>query len=1323
MNDLRRLALLLALPLVLLGGLYATVALRSPAPGSAPLVRTADRKLVWAGDSVTVRLHVNGDRFVAAAAPAPRGRPNVSVLLIDHSSSMGAGQGSALESARSAAGYFARVVAGERQPVGVVEFDDAQRVVAEPGPDGAALERSILAIAPGGGTDIAAAIRGGTGVLSRTLASGTHRDAQGVLILLSDGGSEPSSATRAADSARALGYRIVTIGVGSQIDEPLLRALASTEADFHHTVDAAALGDVYLGIAGEFAQLVGRGGTLAERYNYGGLRLRRPISGLQTQVDEEHGSFQTQLPVVFAQRLELPYQVEAAKVGLLRIGLGPAELRFTREGGGGPVRLASSAAPPLLVISPLLLLVLSLPALLYLATLVARWLAKGGRGDGAGVEALLPPRERVPERLRLRPIEEPLPRTPEPTLFVGVGDAGARVLEGIAGRLREDLYLRGRDDAPLRLLQVGVGGAAASADEPRFPLRRARVVPSLVPAAERLRDGPAPPHLGWVPRPQLREAGNAELDLTRDRGLRWATRLALFTTLESRDPAFFGPWDEALAWLAAQGSARVVLVGSLESGAGGVLHDLAYLLRAAAPAELRSRLHLVALGLADVPVEHGAAVPNERAFLAELGRHLAVTPVPLAMVYDPAPDERHRYLAGEAREPVYDAFFLLQSPTDQAAEVDRAFLSQLSALGHTLTERSLAARVVNLLKDARAREQRHQAEALEGAVHTARLAMVRSPAREMADRLGWRFVMEVVARLAGVETTPDGRAFRLQEVSPEAVDEALAEWGREGGGLGTPELAPYRAFCAAGAPQAAGVAVRNAAAPGGTAPEALRDALHRQAPAWVEGFLNGPADAAVDRLAAFRGRRVALLERVLARLVACGGEVMARGAEGPGTQALVAEMHRFHTDLLAQVRAWLELLVDGGCCSPDAAGSPPAGSPPAAGVYRTASDRRRRLCEQVAREAALPWQWVLADGAGGAEFTEDGLYRAHLRDFLDRHGGMLAQFLWQFRGGDGGQAPRLALRLVTDDDGVLPGTAAGAERLLARLRAVAASLTSPVERTGLLDRLRGPDGRIDPAPLLSFITRQGAEAGLGYDRRHAGPARRRVLVMLPRSADAALDPLLDEVGRALDAEVERADHNDPHAVRILVVDTVIPVGAVRTRRLRPSAAPPGTTPYVLPPEQEADRLRRAIEERLGVAPAPELHPLTRLLAAAPMPAEEWVALVAEDALRGGEDGIVLDDGVHVEAFAGGPPAASLTAALVDVAYARRGANAARRVVGRWNARPRAERESRLAAAATRLRDETDAAPEGVERRLRDELLLLVRLELALLRARAPEVAR
>ncbi|HEX8831435.1 MAG TPA: VWA domain-containing protein, partial [Longimicrobium sp.] len=171
MRDLRRFALLLVMPLLLLGGLYAWVVLRSPAPDAAPLVRTADRRVAWVGDSVTVRLHVNGDRFVSASAPAPAGRPHVSVLLIDHSSSMGAGPGSALESARSAAGYFARVVAGERQPVGVVAFDDVALVAAEPGPDGAALEHSILAIAPGNGTDIAAALREGTGVLARALAT------------------------------------------------------------------------------------------------------------------------------------------------------------------------------------------------------------------------------------------------------------------------------------------------------------------------------------------------------------------------------------------------------------------------------------------------------------------------------------------------------------------------------------------------------------------------------------------------------------------------------------------------------------------------------------------------------------------------------------------------------------------------------------------------------------------------------------------------------------------------------------------------------------------------------------------------------------------------------------------------------------------------------------------------------------------------------------------------------------------------------------------------------------------------------------------------
>jgi len=269
---LKRLLILAFGPLVLLGGLYLWVVLRSPRPDSGKLVRTADRKIVWSGSTVQVQLHVNADRELPVRSNNNARRSQVIALVLDHSGSMGQGTESPLESMKSAAAFFARTTANSEQPLGVISFDDTPLEVMPLGPDGEAAANAIQQIPSGGGTNLAAGLLAGRSLVINGLESGRYPGASGLIVLLSDGQSDHAAALQAADQTKTdptHPIRIITIGLGAQIDQDLLRQMATSEADFHFTLDAAGLGDIYFTIAEDLGTVIGYNGQLSEQFNYG----------------------------------------------------------------------------------------------------------------------------------------------------------------------------------------------------------------------------------------------------------------------------------------------------------------------------------------------------------------------------------------------------------------------------------------------------------------------------------------------------------------------------------------------------------------------------------------------------------------------------------------------------------------------------------------------------------------------------------------------------------------------------------------------------------------------------------------------------------------------------------------------------------------------------------------------------------------------------------------------------------------------------------------------------------------------------------------------
>ncbi|MSP14247.1 MAG: VWA domain-containing protein [Chloroflexi bacterium] len=163
------------------------------------------------------------------------------VLLIDHSGSMG---GVPLQDAKTGALSFIDLLNPAYHQVSIIVFDDVADVLQTLTADYNAARQAILQINVGGGTEIAVALEQG---IKEFQARG-RQGARWTMILLSDGESPAPPAISAADSAKAMGIRIFTIGLG-RANGTLLQRLASAPQDYYYTASSSNLTQIYQYIA------------------------------------------------------------------------------------------------------------------------------------------------------------------------------------------------------------------------------------------------------------------------------------------------------------------------------------------------------------------------------------------------------------------------------------------------------------------------------------------------------------------------------------------------------------------------------------------------------------------------------------------------------------------------------------------------------------------------------------------------------------------------------------------------------------------------------------------------------------------------------------------------------------------------------------------------------------------------------------------------------------------------------------------------------------------------------------------------------------------
>lgn len=203
-----------------------------------------------------VTLTIQGDN--STCPPTSVSQPLDIMLVLDHSSSMSEGGGvTPLERLKEAAIQFVNSVDLGPDRVGIIQFSSDPNVLSDFSSDRGLLQEIIQNIGTGGGTAIDKAVE-----VARSRFINGRPEARFIMILITDG--QQSSGlfdflndpvARAADRAKDDGIRLITIGLGLDVNADLLEYMASAPGDYYEAPDADNLSQIYLDIADTISAL------------------------------------------------------------------------------------------------------------------------------------------------------------------------------------------------------------------------------------------------------------------------------------------------------------------------------------------------------------------------------------------------------------------------------------------------------------------------------------------------------------------------------------------------------------------------------------------------------------------------------------------------------------------------------------------------------------------------------------------------------------------------------------------------------------------------------------------------------------------------------------------------------------------------------------------------------------------------------------------------------------------------------------------------------------------------------------------------------------
>jgi Mg-chelatase subunit ChlD len=512
----------------------------------------------------------------AITCPAARRASNV-VLVIDHSGSMT--ENAALEEALGAARAFINTVDLNANRVAVLFFNDLTDLAQPFSQDPAALLAATNApVLADGGTDIARALTNAGALLRAEPAT----NATPVILLLTDGGSDPSGAEQVASLLRDEGVRIIAVSLLTTDTNPgLLRDLVSSPDDYHESASPAELQAIYSDLAVQLNQAVAFDVTLVE--TPGEALTVRPDSP-QPPALVANNVLTWTVPSLSAAEAAFAYTADVGGFGLRPVNQTETTMTYT-DCVAGAITATLPPGPNVLVLPPWLLALLA-------AFLAAPFLLAWFRRPKApppqpvapvGAAPTADPPDRLPAWLRrldnsrktlalsATAVAPTAADDLTPTIIIGLGPFGRIVLSQVAQALRA--RYGGQLPDQVRLLQIdvqpkGVGGPPLTTPDYLEPAEWLLLEPDLAEVANNIRQHPDQwPHMDWF-------EPTAGEDYARAAG-----RMALFHDLQNGA-------DRSILW---RGLTRLAtnldqpklrLIGSTFDDVGsGMLVDMAWLMQ------------------------------------------------------------------------------------------------------------------------------------------------------------------------------------------------------------------------------------------------------------------------------------------------------------------------------------------------------------------------------------------------------------------------------------------------------------------------------------------------------------------------------------------------------------------------------------------------------------------------------------------------------------------------------------------------------------------------------------------------------------------------
>lgn len=780
-NNWFTLMVLLLAPAVILLAAWGVVKIRNQGL-DGNLYRTLDAEVVWVGGDYVANLHFVGGEVTEAGPRLETSDADVMVLL-DRSSSMGSPDEptSSLSEGVSATVRLCRLLGAAGARVGLMTFDHESQLVSGLTDDANEILKAARQVQTGGGTEIGSAIFDAIGnITSDTSTVGREP----FVVVISDfGDADLNMGDSAVAKAQDLGIQAIGIGVGTFINEDYLFNIFAPPSQALLCVEASDLDVV-------FNNLVASSGMLSvsatechvtEKFDPRDFEVVEAVDEIPylLHADLSEGVLEFYSQRLFGTINTFDYLVCPRTIGIQRLALEPAVGAMT-DSVGAPAEAKSDVRPYVLALSWWLLLLLWLPALIFLFLMISRVSVK-----------IYEPQPRAPfqrqpdlQTLMRRKVPE---MEPIPTLFVGLGGIGCQALLHVKHVVSEWF------EEPEKVLFTYLGLDTARQNDPHPPFcdqvlqdGEKLTFPSddnLMAYIEEIYDRPpnAPDGIGvWAGIAELQGGGDQAVDVSGGtKGNRRLGRLAFLRDLASEKSRIVQLRNRVTDWAHAHYCAGVdpvvIIAGSGYGGtSSGVVIDVARVVReglrsawvksenkgvnaaaddtSGANSETPERsliqesspvyLYLTHHGL-DAQAQGDAAndaMRNAEALLVELERFQVGSLHPAST---PEVSEGNGTGISQISRPLFDRIHIMEPNSTVAEMADSMF---------HYCERSLSSALINSIDDSQWRIHTDQREDGRMRVNLPAIATLRFPRGRIVNRLVVRAVNELFeSQLVGWE--------------------------------------------------------------------------------------------------------------------------------------------------------------------------------------------------------------------------------------------------------------------------------------------------------------------------------------------------------------------------------------------------------------------------------------------------------------------------------------------------------------------------------------------------------------------------------------------